>query len=165
MERFGLGYEKVLASRFPRLVHCRISGFGSKGPLGGLPGYDYILQAMTGLMSMNGDPRIGTLRLSTPCIDLGTGLYAVIGILMALLERHRSGRGQYLDMTLYDCGISLLYPQASRYLLDGIRPFAPHSHALRQIQDQEWRGLHHRCQRCPVQEAGPANGHARTGPR
>ena len=55
MERWGLGYHEVLSKRFPRLIHCRISGFGGDGPLGGLPGYDAILQAMTGLMSVNGD--------------------------------------------------------------------------------------------------------------
>ena len=122
MEKWGLGYEAVLARRFPGLIHCRVSGFGGDGPLGGLPGYDAILQAMTGLMSVNGDPSTGPLRLGIPLVDLGTGLYAVIGILMALHERARSGRGQYLDMTLHDCGMALLHPQAANYFLDGRRP-------------------------------------------
>src|SRR5690242_17874629 len=81
MEKWGLGYETDLAPRFPRLIHCRISGFGADGPLGGLPGYDAVLQAMTGLMSVNGDPSTGPLRLGIPLVDLGTGLYSVIGIL------------------------------------------------------------------------------------
>jgi crotonobetainyl-CoA:carnitine CoA-transferase CaiB-like acyl-CoA transferase len=122
MEKWGLGYEAELAPRFPGLIHCRISGFGADGPLGGLPGYDAILQAMTGLMSVNGDASTGPMRLGTAIVDMGTGLYSAIGILMALQERSRSGRGQYLDMTLYDCGLALLHPQAANYFLNGKRP-------------------------------------------
>jgi crotonobetainyl-CoA:carnitine CoA-transferase CaiB-like acyl-CoA transferase len=122
MERWGLSYEADLGPRFPRLIHCRVSGFGAEGPLGGLPGYDAILQAMTGLMSVNGDPSTGPLRLGTPVVDLATGLFSAIGILMALHERAASGRGQYLDMTLHDCGMALLHPHAANYFLNGIRP-------------------------------------------
>ena len=122
MERWGLGYAADLEPRFPGLIHCRVSGFGADGPLGGLPGYDAILQAMTGLMSVNGEPATGPLRLGTPVVDLATGLYSVIGILMALHERQRSGRGQYLDMTLHDCGMALLHPQAANFFLNGRRP-------------------------------------------
>lgn len=122
MEKWGLGYHDVLSQRFPSLIHCRISGFGGDGPLGGLPGYDAILQAMTGLMSVNGDATTGPMRLGTAVVDMGTGLYSAIGILMALHERARSGRGQYLDMTLYDCGMALLHPQAANYFLNGRRP-------------------------------------------
>ncbi len=121
MEKWGLSYPD-LAPVFPRLIHCRVSGFGADGPLGGLPGYDAILQAMTGLMSINGDPTTGPLRMGTPIVDLATGLYSVIGILMAVQERHRSGLGQFLDMTLHDCGMSLLHPQAANYFLNGHRP-------------------------------------------
>ncbi|MDE2516676.1 MAG: CoA transferase [Rhodospirillales bacterium] len=122
MEKWGLGYHAVLAERFPRLIHCRVSGFGGEGPLGGLPGYDAILQAMTGLMSANGDPTTGPMRMGTAIVDMGTGLYSAVGILMALREREMSGRGQYLDMTLYDCGMSLLHPQAANFFLNGKRP-------------------------------------------
>lgn len=73
MEGWGLGYHEVLSKQFPRLVHCRISGFGGDGPLGGLPGYDAILQAMTGLMSVNGDSTTGPMRLGTAIVDMGTG--------------------------------------------------------------------------------------------
>ena len=121
MEKWEIGYD-TLAQRFPRLIHCRISGFGADGPLGGLPGYDAILQAMTGLMSVNGDASTGPLRLGTAIVDMGTGLYSAIGILMALHERERSGQGQYLDMTLYDCGMALLHPQAANFFLNGNRP-------------------------------------------
>ncbi len=122
MEKWGLGYESVLSQRFPSLIHCRISGFGPDGPLGGLPGYDAILQEMTGLMSVNGDQSTGPMRLGTAIVDMGTGLYSAIGILMALHERKTSGLGQYLDMTLYDCGMALLHPQAPNYFLNGARP-------------------------------------------
>jgi formyl-CoA transferase len=122
MEKWGLGYEKDLAPRFPGLIHCRVSGFGADGPLGGLPGYDAILQGMTGLMSVNGDATTGPMRLGTAMVDMGTGLYSAIGILMALHERARSGLGQYLDMTLYDCGMALVHPQAPNYFLNGKRP-------------------------------------------
>jgi formyl-CoA transferase len=122
MERWGLGYEADLAPRFPGLIHCRVSGFGADGPLGGLPGYDAILQAMVGLMSVNGTPESGAVRLGTPVVDLATGLFSSVGILMALHERTRSGRGQYLDMALYDCGMALLHPQAANHFLDGRRP-------------------------------------------
>lgn len=122
MEKWGLGYDDMLSKRFPRLVHCRISGFGGDGPLGGLPGYDAILQAMVGLMSVNGDSTTGPLRLGTAIVDMGTGLYSAVGILMAIREREISGLGQYLDMTLYDCGMALLHPQAPNYFLNGTRP-------------------------------------------
>jgi crotonobetainyl-CoA:carnitine CoA-transferase CaiB-like acyl-CoA transferase len=123
MERWGLGYAD-LAPLFPGLVHCRVSGFGADGPLGGLPGYDAVVQAMVGLMSINGDPATGPLRIGTPVVDLATGLYSVIGILMALQERTRSGQGQFLDMTLHDCGLALLHPSAANYLMSGRRPMA-----------------------------------------
>jgi crotonobetainyl-CoA:carnitine CoA-transferase CaiB-like acyl-CoA transferase len=122
MEKWGLGYEASLAGRFPRLVHCRVSGFGADGPLGGLPGYDAAVQAMSGLMSINGEVGRGSVRLATPMVDMATGLYAAIAILMALQERARSGRGQFIDMTLYDCATALLHPQAANYLLGGRRP-------------------------------------------
>ncbi|HTW27856.1 MAG TPA: CaiB/BaiF CoA-transferase family protein [Acetobacteraceae bacterium] len=122
MEKWSLGYDDVLSQRFPGLIHCRISGFGADGPLGGLPGYDAILQAVTGLMSVNGDPSTGPMRLGTAIVDMGTGLYSAIGILMALAERSHSGHGQFLDMTLYDCGMALLHPQAANYFLNGRRP-------------------------------------------
>jgi len=125
MEKWGLGYEADLAPRFPGLIHCRVSGFGSDGPLGGLPGYDAILQSMVGLMSVNGTPDSGPVRMGTPVVDLATGLYSAIGIMMALYERQRSGQGQYLDMTLHDCGMALLHPQAANFFLNGRRPGTP----------------------------------------
>ena len=122
MEKWGLGYEEVLKERFPKLVHCRISGFGADGPYGGFPGYDGIIQAMVGHFSINGAPEAGPVRLGIPMVDIGTGLYSCNAILMALLERGRSGHGQYIDMTLYDCGLALMHPHVANYSLSGRVP-------------------------------------------
>src|SRR5688572_17254456 len=122
MERWGLGYPDVLQPRFPRLVHCRISGFGADGPMGGHPGYDAVVQAMVGMFSINGMPDSGPTRIGIPLVDLGTGLYAAIAVLMTLLERERSGRGQFIDMTLYDAGIALMHPHIANYVLSGRVP-------------------------------------------
>lgn len=122
MESWGLGYEEVLKKKFPRLVHCRISGFGSDGPWGGFPGYDAIIQAMAGWFSVNGEADSEPTRLGLAAVDMGTGLYSVIAILMALLERERSGQGQYLDMTLYDCAVSLMHPHIPNYNYSGKIP-------------------------------------------
>ena len=117
MEKWGLGYEEVLSSKFPKLIHCRISGFGATGPLGGAPGYDAIVQAMTGMMSINGHANGGDVRVGAPVVDMGTGLYATIGILMAIQERHKSGLGQFIDMSLYDSALALMHPHTGNYFL------------------------------------------------
>lgn len=124
MEKWGLGYEDVLKARFPRLVHCRISGFGADGPLGGFPGYDAIVQAMAGWFSVNGEAGGNPTRSGIAMVDMGTGLYAAIAILMALQERSRSELGQYIDMTLYDCAVSLMHPHVINYNLSGKVPVA-----------------------------------------
>lgn len=121
MEAWDLSYE-TLAELFPALVYCRISGFGEAGPLGNLAGYDAVLQAMSGLMSINGTPETGPTKMGCPIVDLSTGLYSVIGILMALVERQRSGKGQFIDMTLYDCALAMLHPQGANYLMSGNVP-------------------------------------------
>ncbi len=122
MERWGLGFGEVLGERFPRLVHCRISGFGNDGPWGGFPGYDAIIQAMAGWFSINGETDGRPTRHGLAMVDMGTGLYCAIAILMALSERENSGRGQYLDMTLYDCAVSLMHPHIVNYRLSGKIP-------------------------------------------
>ncbi len=121
MEKWGLGFE-TLRLRFPRLVHARVSGFGADGPLGGLPGYDAAIQALAGLMSVNGEAGGEPLRVGLPVVDMVTGLNAALGIMFALNERQRSGRGQFVEAALYDCGISLLHPHAANHLLDGRIP-------------------------------------------
>ncbi len=121
MERWGMGYGE-LSRRFPRLVWCRVTGFGSDGPLGALPGYDAAVQAMAGIMSINGEAEGGPLRVGLPVVDMVTGLNAVIGVLLALQERQRSGRGQFVEAALYDSGLSLLHPHAANWFLDGNSP-------------------------------------------
>lgn len=122
LERWGLGYEQTLRERFPRLIHCRVSGFGADGPLGGAPGYDAVAQALGGLMSLNGSPESGPMRVGVPVVDITTGLHAVIGVLLAVVERQRSGRGQFVEATLYDTAVSLLHPQSANWLQSGQEP-------------------------------------------
>ena len=119
LEGWGLG---DLVERFPRLVHCRISGFGADGPLGGLPGYDAAVQAMTGLMSINGDAAGAPTRLGVPAVDMVSGLNAAVGVLLALHERGVSGRGQFVDITLFDCALSILHPHSANWLSGGAVP-------------------------------------------
>lgn len=121
LEKWGLDYG-TLSAAFPRLVHCRISGFGADGPLGGLPGYDACAQAMCGLMSVNGDADGEATRVGLPVVDMVTGLNAAVGILLALNEREKSGLGQFVDMTLFDCAISLLHPHAANFFYSGKTP-------------------------------------------
>lgn len=113
MERWGLGYEEVLKDRFPKLIHLRISGYGAEGPYGGMPGYDGIVQAVAGMMSVNGDAGSGRLRIGVPLVDLGTGLFSAIALLSAIHERHKSGLGQFIDMALYDCAVAFMHPHIS----------------------------------------------------
>lgn len=122
LEKWGLGYDAVLSERFPRLIHCRVSGFGADGPLGALPGYDAILQAMGGIMSVNGSDASGEMRVGLPVVDMTTGLNAVIGVMMALLHRTATGRGQFVESALYDSAVQLLHPHAPNYFRSGRLP-------------------------------------------
>jgi formyl-CoA transferase len=122
MEKWGIGYAETLSKKFPRLVHARISGFGADGPLGGFPGYDAMVQASAGLVSVNGAPEAGPVRIGVPVVDLSTGMNACMGILMALYERNRSGKGQFVDATLYDSAVALHQPHAPNYLMAGLKP-------------------------------------------
>ena len=116
MQRWGLDFEDELKPRFPRLIYCSISGFGADGPLGGLPGYDAVLQAMCGLMSVNGDPASGPTRMGIPIVDHLTGYTALTGILLALNDRHQTGLGQRVEATLFDTALSLLVPHAANWM-------------------------------------------------
>jgi crotonobetainyl-CoA:carnitine CoA-transferase CaiB-like acyl-CoA transferase len=118
LARWGLADDE-LRGRFPRLVHCRITGFGTEGPLGGLPGYDAVLQAYGGLMSVNGEADGPPLRVGVPVVDMVTGILAFSGILLALRERDVSGLGQLVDLTLLDTVVSLLHPHSGAWLADG----------------------------------------------
>lgn len=122
LERWGMGYQEILATRFPRLIHCRITGFGDSGPLGGVAGYDAAVQALAGLMSVNGEPEGQPTRMGVPIVDVTTGLNATIGILIALSERSRSGLGQQIESTLFDNALAALYPHSINSLFTGKPP-------------------------------------------
>jgi crotonobetainyl-CoA:carnitine CoA-transferase CaiB-like acyl-CoA transferase len=122
LRSWGIEDPRHISERFPRLVHCRITGFGDDGPMGGLPGYDAAIQAASGLMSVNGEAGGAPLRLGIPVVDLATGMQAAIAVLVALQERQRSGRGQMCDVSLYDCALSIAHPHLPNYLWSGEEP-------------------------------------------
>ncbi|MEW5322437.1 CoA transferase [Geobacillus thermoleovorans] len=121
MEQWGLGYE-ALSRLNPRLIYCSITGFGETGPLAQLAGYDYIIQAMSGWMSINGTADTGPLKVGVAVTDVFTGLYAAIAIEAALWARQKTGRGQKIDLALFDCAVSALVNVAANYLLSGDVP-------------------------------------------
>ncbi len=115
LKRFGLDYLS-LKSRYPKLIYCSITGFGQSGPLAHSPGYDVLIQAMGGLMSITGPEAHTPTKVGVAVTDLTTGLYAVIGILAALREKEKSGLGQHIDLALYDTQVSLLANIGMNYL-------------------------------------------------
>ncbi|MGA8650324.1 MAG: CoA transferase [Xanthobacteraceae bacterium] len=117
-KRLGIDY-KTLSKINPRLVYASISGFGQDGPYADRPGFDQIAQGMGGLMSITGLPGHGPLRVGIPVADLTAGLFAALGILTALLEREKSGKGQAIETSLLQAQIFMLDFQASRYLVSG----------------------------------------------
>jgi crotonobetainyl-CoA:carnitine CoA-transferase CaiB-like acyl-CoA transferase len=121
LARIGLDYA-ALAERHPRLIYASISGYGQTGPLRDLPGYDAVAQAEGGLMSITGDPAGPPFRLGLPVADLVAGLFAAQGILLALLSRTVSGRGQHVDIAMHDSVAALLTYQAAGYLNSGRNP-------------------------------------------
>jgi len=116
--RLGIDYE-TLAADNPRLVYASISGFGQTGPLASRPGFDQIAQGMGGLMSVTGIPGQGPVRVGIPIADLCAGVFAAQGILVALLEREASGRGQWLHTSLLESMVYMMDFQTSRFLIDG----------------------------------------------
>ena len=117
-KRLGIDY-KTLAKINPRLVYASISGFGQDGPYAGRPGFDQIAQGMGGLMSITGLPGQGPVRVGIPVADLAAGLFAALGILVALLEREKSHKGQHIATSLLQAQIFMLDFQAARYLVSG----------------------------------------------
>jgi formyl-CoA transferase len=120
-KRLGIDY-KALAKLNPRLVYASISGFGQSGPYADRPGFDQIAQGMGGLMSITGLPGHGPVRAGIPIADLTAGLFAALGILVALLEREKSKKGQYVQTSLLQAQIFMLDFQGSRYLVKGEVP-------------------------------------------
>src|SRR6195256_593391 len=119
--RLGIDYE-ALSKLNPRLVYGSISGFGQTGPYRARPGLDQIAQGLSGLMTVNGEPGRGPMRVGLPVADMTAGFMLAHGILAALLERARSGRGQWVHTSLLQANIRLMEFQAARYLLAGEVP-------------------------------------------
>lgn len=122
LKSWGIDEALWFTRKFPRLIHCRITGFGDDGPWGGLPGYDAAVQAMTGLLSINGDAEGEPVRLGVPVVDLSTGMNAAMAVLLALQARARTGRGQMADVSLYDCALSVAHPFLANYMHSGKVP-------------------------------------------
>jgi crotonobetainyl-CoA:carnitine CoA-transferase CaiB-like acyl-CoA transferase len=120
-ERHGLGPDTIRA-RNPRLVYCTIGAFGATGPLRDQPGYDPLLQAASGIMSVTGEDGRPPVRVGVSLIDLGTGVWAGLGVVAALYERERTGVGRTLDLSLYETALSLLSYQLVGYLGTGEVP-------------------------------------------
>jgi crotonobetainyl-CoA:carnitine CoA-transferase CaiB-like acyl-CoA transferase len=121
MERLGFGYEQVTASR-PRLIYCSISGFGQTGPRRDEPGYDAVMQAEGGLMSITGPAGGQPYRLGVAISDIVAGMFAAQGITLALYARERTGRGQRVDIGMLDTTAALLTYQAAIYFATGMAP-------------------------------------------
>jgi crotonobetainyl-CoA:carnitine CoA-transferase CaiB-like acyl-CoA transferase len=125
LARYGLGHEQMCAAN-PRLVYCSVSAFGQDGPRRDEPGYDAMIQAGGGLMSItgvpDGEPGAGPQKVGVAVADLMAGMYAASGILAALRHRDRTGAGQHIDLALYDTQLAWLANQALNYLVSGVAP-------------------------------------------
>jgi glutaryl-CoA transferase len=125
LKRFGLDYESLAAIN-PRLVYCSITGFGQTGPKREAPAYDFMVQAMGGLMSVTGEaddkPGGGPQKVGVPITDLMTGMYAAVSVLAALARRELSGKGDHIDLAMLDVQVGYLANQAMNFLVSGQRP-------------------------------------------
>ncbi|HJT06047.1 MAG TPA: CoA transferase, partial [Stellaceae bacterium] len=121
LAKYGLGYAQ-LKERFPRLIYCSITGFGQTGPYASRPGYDSLIQAMGGVMSLTGEPDGAPQKVGVPLADLFAGLYGCIGILAALRHRDATGRGQQIDIGMLDTHVAWLANQGMNYLATGDNP-------------------------------------------
>ncbi|GGY08620.1 CaiB/BaiF CoA transferase family protein [Paludibacterium paludis] len=121
LAKYGLDYAALSAVN-PALVYCSITGFGQDGPYASMPGYDFIIQGMSGLMSITGPADGEPHKVGVATTDLFTGLYAANAILAALLARVRTGRGQHIDMALFDCAVATLANVSMNWLIGGKVP-------------------------------------------
>lgn len=121
LKKYGLDYAS-LARINPRLIYCSITGFGQDGPYAERAGYDFIIQGMSGIMDLTGDPNGQPQKMGVAFADIFTGLYSVIAIQSALIERERSGKGQHIDMALLDSMVGVLANQAQNFLVSGNSP-------------------------------------------
>ncbi|MBX3650343.1 MAG: CoA transferase [Burkholderiales bacterium] len=118
LEKWGFGNDWLQANA-PRLVRCSITGYGAVGPKAGLPGYDFILQAESGLMSITGEPEGTPMKYGVAIVDICTGMLACNSVLAALNARHSTGRGQHVEVSLFDSGLAMLANVASNHLISG----------------------------------------------
>ncbi len=123
MESFGLGYD-TLAALNPRLVYCAVSAFGRTGPRAPEAGYEALMQAFSGVMSITGEPDSAPVRCGVSVLDIMTGTLCSFGVVNAILQRQKTGLGQRVDGSLFDTAIGLLNFQAQNYLLTGVVPKA-----------------------------------------
>ncbi len=121
LKKYGLDYESLKAIN-PRLIYCSVTGFGQDGPYAHRAGYDYIIQGMSGIMDLTGDPEGEPQKIGVAFADIFTGLYGVIGVQAALAQRERTGRGQHVDMALFDSMTGVLANQALNFLVSGKSP-------------------------------------------
>jgi crotonobetainyl-CoA:carnitine CoA-transferase CaiB-like acyl-CoA transferase len=121
LAKYGLDYAS-LSEINPRLVYCSITGFGQDGPYAARAGYDFIVQGMSGIMDLTGDPQGAPQKIGVAYADILTGLYAVIAIQAALRQREATGRGQHIDMALLDVMTGTLANQAMNFLVSGVNP-------------------------------------------
>jgi crotonobetainyl-CoA:carnitine CoA-transferase CaiB-like acyl-CoA transferase len=121
LERYGLDYESLRKVR-PDIVYCSISGYGRNSPLADRAGYDYVVQAEAGLMSITGEPAGEPMKVGVAVADLFTGMYAVQAILAAIIARRNDGQGQLIDLALFDCQLAMLANVASATLVSGQEP-------------------------------------------
>ena len=121
LAKFGLDYDSLKKVN-PRLIYCSITGFGQDGPYAGRAGYDIIIQAMSGIMDLTGTPDGPPNKIGVAYADIMTGLYSVIGIQAALRQRESTGRGQFVDMALFDVMVGTLGNQAMNFLASGRSP-------------------------------------------
>jgi crotonobetainyl-CoA:carnitine CoA-transferase CaiB-like acyl-CoA transferase len=121
LAKYGLDYATLRESH-PRLIYCSITGFGQDGPYAARAGYDYIIQGMSGLMSVTGDPEGQPQKVGVAVTDIFTGLYASNAILAAVHQRHGTGRGQHIDLALLDVAVATTANQAMNYLATGKSP-------------------------------------------
>lgn len=121
LAKYGLDYE-TLKDRFPALIYCSITGFGQTGPYAHRAGYDFIIQGMSGLMSITGEPEGQPQKSGVAITDIFTGIYATTAILAAVHQRSQTGRGQHIDMALLDVAVSVTANQAMNYLTSGVAP-------------------------------------------
>ncbi len=120
-KRLGVDYQKLKAMN-PRLIYCRISGYGHEGPYSDRGGYDLITQGESGMMIITGEPGRPPVKFGVAIIDLGTGMYAAYGILLALYSRKETGRGQLVDLTLFDSAVTWMLQPIGSFLATGIHP-------------------------------------------